>query len=188
MKVRIMMKNNNNVKLEKKKIFKPVYLLALLPILSIAVYLMIMGSSNTEEFNFGTAAIISFVAFTLIWGFVGALFAKTRNLLLPSTAIAHILPIITTLIYSILYIVAQFKESAELEDLAIVIGGLGTGVFGVLGTLLYALIPLSLFEVYINFIYSILVFIIGFAIGASNLNKKSACPISAIKNKLGLKK
>ena len=180
--------NNKNVKSAKKQFFKPVYFLALLPILSIAVYLMIMSSSTTEEFNFGAAAIISFVAFTLIWGFVGSLFAKTKNLLLPSAVIAHVIPIMTTLIYSVLYIVAQFQESAELEDLAVVIGGLGTGVFGVLGTLLYALIPLSLFEVYINFIYSILVFIIGFAIGASNLNKKRICPISAIKNKLGLKK
>ena len=145
--------NNKNVKSSKKQIFKPVYLLALLPILSIAVYLMIMGSSNTEEFNFGAAAIISFIAFTAVWGFVGALFARTRNLLLPSAVISHIIPILTTLAYSVIYIVAQFNESTELEDLAVVIGGLGTGVFGVLGTLLYALIPLSLFEVYINFIY-----------------------------------
>ena len=180
--------NNKNVKPAKKQIFKPVYFFALLPIVSIVVYLMIMSNSTTEEFNFGVAAITSFIVFTAIWGFVGALFAKTKNLLLPSAVIAHILPIITTLIYSVLYIVAQFQESAELEDLAVVIGGLGTGVFGVLGTLLYALIPLSLFEVYINFIYSILVFIIGFAIGASNLNKKRTCPLSVIKNKLGLKK
>jgi hypothetical protein len=84
--------------------------------------------------------------------------------------------------------VAQFKESTELEDLAVVIGGLGTGFFGILGTLLYAIIPLSLFEVYINFVYSILVFIIGFAIGASNVGKKSESKISVIKNKLGIRK
>jgi hypothetical protein len=183
------MKNDNkNVKSSKKQIFKPVYLTALFPLLSTALYLALMGLSTTEEFGFSALAIIGFIAVTAAWGYIGALFAKTRNLLFPATIIAHILPIITTVIYTVLYLVAQFKESTELEDLAVVIGGLGTGFFGILGTLLYAIIPLSLFEVYINFVYSILVFIIGFAIGASNVGKKSESKISVIKNKLGIRK
>ena len=146
---------------------KLVYLFALFPIVSTGLYLAVMASSTTEDFSFGAAAIIGFLAVTAAWGFVGALFARTRHLLVPSAAIAHILPILTTVAYTVLYIVSQFTESSELEDLAILIGGLGTGFFGVLGTFLYALIPLSLFEVYINFMFSVLVFIIGFAIGAS---------------------
>ena len=185
MKVRITMKNENNknVKPAKKQIFKPVYLFALFPILSTLLYLLVMGTSTTEDFGFGAIAIIGFIAITAAWGYIGALFAKTKNLLLPSVLIAHILPIITTVIYTVLYLVSQFQESAELEDIAILIGGLGTGFFGILGTLLYAIIPLSLFEVYINFIYGILVFIIGFAIGASHIGNKPQG-----KNTLGFKK
>lgn len=180
--------NNKNVKPTKKQIFKPIYLTALFPLLSTVLYLMLMGLSTSEDFGFSAFAIIGFIAVTAAWGYIGALFAKTRNLLLPSVVIAHIIPIITTVIYTILYLVAQFNESTELEDIAIVIGGLGTGFFGILGTLLYALIPLSLFEVYINFVYSILVFIIGFAIGASSIGKKSEGGVSSIKNKFGFKK
>ncbi|MBO5047964.1 MAG: hypothetical protein IJY37_05120 [Clostridia bacterium] len=179
------MKKDNTTS-TKKQIFKPVYLCALFPILSTALYLLVMGTSTTEDFGFGALAIIGFIAVTAAWGYIGALFARTRNLLLPSAIIAHILPTITTVIYTVLYLIAQVNESTELEDLAVLIGGLGTGFFGILGTLLYAIIPLSLFEVYINFVYSILVFIIGFAIGASTIGKKR--DIASIKNKLQFKK
>ena len=179
------MKKDNTTS-TKKQIFKPVYLCALFPILSTALYLLVMGTSTTEDFGFGALAIIGFIAVTAAWGYIGALFARTRYLLLPSAIIAHILPTITTVIYTVLYLIAQVNESTELEDLAVLIGGLGTGFFGILGTLLYAIIPLSLFEVYINFVYSILVFIIGFAIGASTIGKKR--DIASIKNKLQFKK
>ena len=179
------MKKDNTTS-TKKQIFKPVYLCALFPILSTALYLLVMGTSTTEDFGFGALAIIGFIAVTAAWGYIGALFARTRNLLLPSAIIAHILPTITTVIYTVLYLIAQVNESTELEDLAVLIGGLGTGFFGILGTLLYAIIPLSLFEVYINFVYSILVFIIGFAIGASTIGKKR--DIASIKIKLQFKK
>ena len=179
------MKKDNTTS-TKKQIFEPVYLCALFPILSTALYLLVMGTSTTEDFGFGALAIIGFIAVTAAWGYIGALFARTRNLLLPSAIIAHILPTITTVIYTVLYLIAQVNESTELEDLAVLIGGLGTGFFGILGTLLYAIIPLSLFEVYINFVYSILVFIIGFAIGASTIGKKR--DIASIKNKLQFKK
>ena len=179
------MKKDNTTS-TKMQIFKPVYLCALFPILSSALYLLVMGTSTTEDFGFGALAIIGFIAVTAAWGYIGALFARTRNLLLPSAIIAHILPTITTVIYTVLYLIAQVNESTELEDLAVLIGGLGTGFFGILGTLLYAIIPLSLFEVYINFVYSILVFIIGFAIGASTIGKKR--DIASIKNKLQFKK
>ena len=179
------MKKDNTTS-TKKQIFKPVYLCALFPILSTALYLLVMGTSTTEDFGFGALAIIGFIAVTAAWGYIGALFARTRNLLLPSAIIAHILPTITTVIYTVLYLIAQVNESTELEDLAVLIGGLATGFFGILGTLLYAIIPLSLFEVYINFVYSILVFIIGFAIGASTIGKKR--DIASIKNKLQFKK
>ncbi len=146
---------------------KLVYLFALFPIVSTLLYLLVMASSVTEDFSFTAVAIIGFVLITAAWAFIGALFARTRHLLVPSAIVAHIIPIATTLVYTVLYIIAQINESAELEDLAVLIGGLGTGFFGVLGSLLYALIPLTLFEVYINFMFSVLVFIIGYAVGAA---------------------
>ncbi|MBQ9748767.1 MAG: hypothetical protein IJV98_08285 [Clostridia bacterium] len=150
-----------------------VYLFALFPIVSTLLYLGVMALSTTEDFSFTAIALVGFVAVTVAWGFIGALFAKSKNLLLPSTVIAHIIPLTTTVIYAVLSIISQVNESAALEDLAILIGGLGTGFFSIVGTLLYALIPLSLFEVYINFGFSVLVFIIGYSIGASRTTSSS---------------
>lgn len=150
------------------KLFKKlVYLFALFPIVSTALYLCVMGLSTSEDFSFSALAIIGFLLVTAAWGYIGSLFAKSGNLLIPSCLVAHILPTITTVVYTVLFLVAQVNESAELEELAIVIGGLGTGFFGVIGTVLYAVIPMTLFEVYINYGFSVLVFIIGYAAGAS---------------------
>ncbi len=154
-----------------KKILKPVYLTALFPLASTALYLALMGLSTTEDFGFGVLAIIGFLAVTVAWGFIGLLFAKSKVLLFPATLIANIIPIITTIVYAVLFCISQVTESDAMLETAEIIGGLGTGFFGILGTLLYALIPLALFEVFINFGFSILVFIIGYSIGASGASR-----------------
>ena len=51
-----------------------VYLLALLPVLSVGVYLLLMAFGQTEDF--AILGILAFAAAVLIWGFAGALFAK----------------------------------------------------------------------------------------------------------------
>ncbi len=156
----------------KQSILKPVYLTALFPLVSTALYLALMGLSTTEDFGFTFFGVLGFLAVTAAWGFVGSLFARTKNLMLPSVLIANAIPILTTIVYTVLYIIAQVMESESLEGIAELIGTLGTGLFGVLGTWLYALIPLYLFEPYINFVFSILVFIVGYSIGASHIGNK----------------
>ncbi len=176
----------------KKSIFKfkLVYLAALFPLVSTALYLAVMGLSTTEDFLFSPIAILLFLAVTAAWGYIGALFAKSKSLMLPSALIAHVIPTLTTLAYTVLYVIAQVLNdetypdplapveeqastlSETLEETAYLIGGLGNGMFSFVGTFLYTIIPMTLFEVYINFIFSILVFVIGYAIGASGLAKK----------------
>jgi hypothetical protein len=88
--------------------------------------------------------------------------------------IGNFLPILTTLAYLVLYIVAKFAESAVILDTASVIGALGTGVFGVVGAVFYALTPFSieLLQVFVSFIFEILVFVVGYSIGGSVYKKK----------------
>ncbi len=162
----------SNTKKTAQKKFKLVYLSALLPLVSTALYLLLMFTSQVEEFFFQLPTILAFIAVCAGWGFLGAAFAKSKTLLFPSVVIAHIIPTITTVAYTILYIAAQFKESEELQSISELIGILGTGLFSVIGSLLYAIIPLSLFEVYIDFVFSVLVFIVGYTIGASGQAKK----------------
>lgn len=134
-----------------------VYLLALLPVLSVGVYLLLMAFGQTEDF--AILGILAFAAAVLIWGFAGALFANA-------------LPILSTVVYTVIYVIAKFSDSEALVNAAEIIGGLGTGVLGFFGTMLYVIIPLALFEVYVNLVFCVLVFSVGYAIGASGRAKK----------------
>jgi len=154
---------------EKKKTWL-VYLLALLPILSVGIYLLLMAFGQAEDF--AVLGILALLAAVLIWGFSGALFAKKGIALGKSVLIANALPILCTVVYTVIYVIAKFSESDALLNAAEIIGGLGTGVFGLFGTMLYVIVPLSLFEVYVNLVFCILVFAVGFAIGASGRAKK----------------
>ncbi len=161
----------NKTSKHETALFKPVYLMALFPILSAGLYILLMGLTTTEDFSFGFPAIVGLIAICALWGFGGALFARSKTLLLPATLISHIIPIVTTVVYTLLMLIAQFTESESLQEIAELVGGLGTGFFGVIGTLLYALIPMSLFEVYINFGFMLIVFIIGYTIGTTKEKK-----------------
>lgn len=154
---------------EKKK-SRLVYLLALLPILSVGVYLLLMAFGQAEDF--AVLGILTFAAAVLIWGFAGVLFAKAGISFGKSALIANALPILCTVVYTVIYVIAKFSDSEALLNAAEIIGGLGTGVFGLFGTMLYVIIPLALFEVYVNLVFCILVFAVGFAIGASRRARK----------------
>lgn len=154
---------------EKKK-SRLVYLLALLPVLSIGLYLLLMAFGQAEDF--AVLGILAFAAAVLIWGFAGALFAREGVGLGRSVVIANAVPLLCTVVYTVIYVVAKFSDSEALLNTAEIIGGLGTGVFGLFGTMLYVIVPLSLFEVYVNLVFCVLVFAVGFAIGVSGRAKK----------------
>lgn len=160
------------------------YLSALIPIISIALYLGMMIAGLADAFNL--IALVVFLAATVGWGLVGAWFAKTKNTFTKSVLIANAIPLLCAMVYVILYIIAQMTVIEEevnltgeviitLLDVAEIIGGLGTGLFGLLSTWLYAFGNLGFFEVLINLVYSILAFAVGYALGVSfKPNKKAA--------------
>lgn len=160
------------------------YLSALIPIASIALYLVMMILGLADAFNL--IALVVFLAATVGWGAVGAWFAKTKNTFTKSVLIANAIPLLCAMVYVILYIIAQMTVIEEevnltgeviitLLDVAEIIGGLGTGLFGLLSTWLYAFGDLGFFEVLINLVYSILAFAVGYALGVSfKPNKKAA--------------
>lgn len=163
------------MKTKKQSIkWKWAYLFSAFPIVSIGMYLLLMMFGQTEDFALG--GILAFVIVTVIWGFAGSSFARAKMTIGKAILFANIVPLLSTFVYTILYVVARFSESEAILSIAEVIGGLGTGVLGVIGTMLYALIPvasqLSLFEVYINIVYSLIVFVIGFAVGTPNGKRK----------------
>lgn len=147
---------------KSKKQGKLVYLLALLPLLSAGMNLLLMRFGMAESFH--PVGLLALGVFVLLWAAAGTLFAKNGVALARSLVIFHSLPILTSVIYSLLVAVGTVIENTDLAGLGEVIGVLGMGVFGIFGTVMYSLIPLNFFEVYVNLIFSMLVFAAGFAL------------------------
>lgn len=158
--------------MKEKFVFKPVYFCAFVPIVSVLLYLGMLAGGLLEEIYLWT--VLSLILMSIGWGACGFAFARSRVTMLQSILIGNFLPILTTLAYLVLYIVAKFAESAVILDTASVIGALGTGVFGVVGAVFYALTPFSieLLQVFVSFIFEILVFVVGYSIGGSVYKKK----------------
>ena len=74
---------------------KMVYWLALLPILSVGLYLLLMSAGQTE--NFAVLGILVFLAAIGVWGICGALFARCGVMFLKSVLIANAFPIFAVL-------------------------------------------------------------------------------------------
>ena len=162
------MKKQSN---QKKAFFKNVYFLALVPFLSIWAYLAMLAGGLVEEIYAGTIVIL--VVMTLVWGGAGFLFYRSRVTLFHSVWIANFIPIASTLIYFVLYLISVFTESESLINTAEIIGGLGTGIFGVFGILFHALAPFDygLWEVLISLAMQICVFVVGYSIGGYTKKK-----------------
>ncbi len=160
---------------------KFVYVSACFPLISIVLYLGMMVLGLADGFNL--IALLVFLAATAGWGFVGALLSRSRTTFTKSALIANALPILCTIVYTILYLIAKINEmEPEVNltgeviittlDVAEIIGGLGTGLFGFLSTWIYPFADLGYFEVLLNLAYSIIAFAVGFAIGSSAKPKK----------------
>lgn len=141
---------------------KLICLLALLPLFSVGVNLLLMRFGMAEGFH--PVGLVALALFVLLWGFAGSLFAKNGVTLMRAVLVFHALPLLTTAIYTILEVIGTFAEATTLTVGAEIVGVLGIGVFGIFGTVLYSLIPLAFFEVYLNLIFSALVFAAGFAL------------------------
>lgn len=160
--------------MKKSSVWKNVYLLALVPLVSVGLYLGMLMSGLLDEI--GVLTIVLLVAMSIVWGACGFAFSRARVTLFHSVWIANLFPILTTAAYFILYIVYKFVESEALFDITSIIGALGMGVFGVVGAVFYALTPFSLelLQVLVSFIFQIIVFAVGYSIGASIGKKKSS--------------
>lgn len=159
--------------MKEKFVWKNVYLLALVPIVSVLLYLGMLAGGLLEEIYVWT--VVALVGMSAAWAACGFLFSRARVTLFHSVCIGNLLPILTTAVYLVLYVVCKFVESEALLNVASVIGALGTGVFGVVGAVFYALTPFSLelLQVFVSFIFQVIVFVVGYSIGASTVKKKN---------------
>lgn len=171
----IQTKNAKNSKTENQRKWSNIYYMALIPLLSIVLYLgMMVGGLIDDDVDIALSIVV-LVLVSAAWGACGFLFSRSRTTMIVSICIGNAIPIVTTVIYIILYVVSTLNGSLSLANMGSVIGGLGTGLFGFAGTLFYALAPFELefLQVFVSFAFQIIVFVVGFSIGISRVNKKA---------------
>ena len=161
--------------MKNKFTFKKIYLLALLPLLSIGLYLISIAFCSDAityfvEYGFTAEiylALAIFLSMTALWGYCGFKFSRSKTPIGISVLIANAIPILTTGIFLILYIIYKFNGSETLLNVAGLIGGLGTGTFGILGEVIFMIFAntSTLLQVAISFAACIIVFMLGYAVG-----------------------
>ena len=106
----------------KKLLRNPmVILMALLPIIASGAYILILGTAVKDVYLWGIPIVrplekisvlgIAMLVGTLVcWGFVGAFFARKRATMLQGILIAHIVPLITSLMYTVLCTIGTLAD------------------------------------------------------------------------------
>ncbi len=167
--------------MKNKFTFKKVYLLSLMPLVSIGLYLISLIFCSDAilyfaEYGFTPAVYLALgilIANIALWAYCGFLFRRSDTKIGVSTLIFNAIPILTTVVFFILHIVYKTNASEELYSVAQLIGCLGTGAFGILSEIVYMLFSTSVFmQVFISFAACILVFMMGYAIGGPVEGKK----------------
>lgn len=160
-----------------------VILMALIPAVASALYIPILGFAVKDIYlwkipivrpleHISVLGIAMLVGAVIGWGFVGAYFAKKRASLWQGILIAHIIPIVCTVLYSIFGIIGTLGDSETLKTAGDLIGVLGMGFFNTVGTYVYMITPVKFFEIYLDLIVMGGIFAIGYAIKMSRGAKR----------------
>ncbi|MGN1095550.1 MAG: hypothetical protein ACI4QR_04105 [Eubacteriales bacterium] len=144
-----------------------IWLLSLVPVLSTALYFLILSNAlpfiKAEIFSAG--GIIVLLLAMVVWGACGYLFAHFRVKMLKSILVANAFPMICAVLYTVFIIAAHFGADS-LKDAAYIVST-GMGLFSYVGTYAYLITSVELVEVYLDIIFIVFTFFIGYTIGKS---------------------
>ena len=189
--------------MKNKFTFKKVYLLSLVPILSIGLYLVSMVFCSDAilyfaEYGFTSEVYLALgilIATVALWAYCGFLFSRSKTKIGTATLIGNAIPILCTAVFFVLYLVYKANGSEKLLEIAQTIGYLGNGAFGIISEVVYMLFSgvSAMMQVFISFACGVLVFMMGYAIGgpieAKTKDKdKIAAELEAAKQKKQNKK
>ncbi len=168
--------------MKNKFTFKKVYLLSFVPLLSTLLYLVsIVFCSDAilyfVEYGFTAEIYLAlgiFFFMAALWGYCGFRFSRSKTPIGLSILIGNAIPILTTGIFFILYILNKLIGSEALLDIAGLIGGLGTGAFGILGEIIFMIFSQTstLLQIFISFAACVIVFMLGYAVGGPIARKE----------------
>ena len=170
--------------MKDKFTFKKVYLLALVHLISIGLYLVSMVFCSDAilyfaEYGFTSEIYLAlgiFLSMTVLWAYCGFLFSRSKTPIGISVLIGNALPILTTAIFFVLYIVYKANGSEDLLSVAGLIGGLGVGSFGILGEVVFMIFADTsvLLQIFVSFAACVIVFMLGYAVGGPVARKDKA--------------
>ncbi len=142
-----------------------VWFLALVPVLSSVLFLLILSGAipfiKAETFHISGILVLFFAI--AAWGACGFLFAYFRADMKKSIIIANIFPILCAIVYTISLFFTGF-EAENLSDPAL-FASIGMGLFSYVDTFIYEFFSIGVFGVYIDLIFIIFTFFIGYTLG-----------------------
>ena len=97
------------------------------------------------------------------YGMIGGMVMPV--IMLPAVLVANAFPIVCAVVYTVCIISALLGVSS-LADPAL-FAALGMGLFSYIDTVIYSIFPLGYFGLYVDLIFIIFTFIVGFTIGKS---------------------
>lgn len=154
-----------------------VWLLGLVPVLSSAVFLAIVAgkipfidleifyTNEAGEVAWHTSGLLVLVLTMVIWAGCGFVYGYFRAKMPVAVVAFHVLPIVCTLVYTVCIIGLSFGATG-VENIAL-FSAIGMGLFSYIDSFVYGIIYLGNLGLYLDLIFMILTFIVGFALGKS---------------------
>ena len=186
-------KNNSNKKVSITKQNKTpvwVWFLAVVPVLSVAMFLAIAAGlipavsldvfyeNEAGETAWHTSSILVLLLTIAVWAACGFLYGYFRAKMPVALVTFHALPFLCTVVYNVCIIIAfcgggdiatgitVLDVPLTVETLALLISS-GMGLFAYIDSFVYAIIYLGDLGLYIDLIFMVLTFVVGFALGKS---------------------
>jgi hypothetical protein len=159
------MSNKITTKNAAKKTPIWVWFLALVPIISTVLYIVLLSGSipfiKAEVFHF-TGAIVFMLA-VAGWGACGFAYAYNGVELKKAIFAANIIPMLCAVIYTVTLFFTGLEAEA-LSDFALYIS-LGMGLFSYVDVFLYEVFSIGVFGLYVDLICILATFVIGYTLG-----------------------
>lgn len=159
------MSNKNAKNNTSKKTPIWVWFLALVPVLSTALYLLILSGTipfiKGEMFHF--SGVIVFILAAAAWGACGFAYAYNRVELKKAVFAANIIPMLCAVVYTVTLFFTGLEAKA-LSDVALY-ASLGMGLFSYVDVFLYEVFAIGVFGLYVDLICIVATFVIGYTLG-----------------------
>ena len=186
-------KNNSNKKVSVTKQNKTpvwVWFLAIVPVISAVMFVAIAAGlipsisldvfyeSETGETAWYTSSILVLVLTIVAWAACGFVYGYFRAKMPVAVLTFHALPFLCTLVYTVCMIITLFggggvslgitvlEVPLTVESMALLVSA-GMGLFSYIDSFVYAIIYLGYFGLYLDLVFMVLTFVVGFAIGKS---------------------